>query len=179
VDVLRPRLDLLAFALALALLALPAVGFVAERNGAAAIMCAMCLAGLIAGRIVGVPGRVLLPIAFGLTVVLWMIWIESPIGPRKTSALAHAVGGTLAGFALVEALRHRLRDPLSMALLALSGVIVLALVWELGEYMGDRLFDTALQPGKRDSAEDILFGTAGGLFGITLGGVMAFWRRGG
>jgi hypothetical protein len=178
VDILRPRLDLLAFALALALLALPAVGFVAERNGAAAIMCAMCLAGLVAGRIVGVPGRVLLPVAFGLTVVLWMIWIESPIGPRKTSALAHAVGGTLAGLALVEALRHRLRDPLSVALLALSGVIVLALVWELGEYMGDRLFDTALQPRKRDSAEDILFGTAGGLFGITLGGVMAFWRRG-
>ena len=177
-DILRPRLDLFAFALALALLALPTVGFVAERNGAAAIMCAMCLAGLVAGRIVGVPGRVLLPVAFGLTVVLWMIWIESPIGPRKTSALAHAVGGTLAGLALVEALRHRLRDPLSVALLALSGVIVLAVVWELGEYMGDRLFDTALQPGKRDSAEDILFGTAGGLFGITLGGVMAFWRRG-
>jgi hypothetical protein len=178
VDTLRPRLDLFAFALALALVAWPAIGFVSERNGAAAIMCAMCLTGLVAGRIVGVPGRVLLPVAFGLTVVLWMIWIDSPVGPRKTSALAHAVGGTLAGWALVEALRHRIRDPLSVALLALSAVLVLTFVWELGEYAGDRLFDTALIPSKRDSAEDIIFGTAGGLVGITAAGVVAFWRRG-
>jgi hypothetical protein len=179
VDTLRPRLDLLAFALALGLVAWPAIGFVAERNGAAAIMCAMCLAGLVAGRIVGVPGRVLLPVAFGLTVVLWMIWIDSPVGPRKTSALAHAVGGTLAGWALVEALRHRIRDPLSVALVALSAVIFLTLVWELGEYAGDRLLDTALQPRKRDSAEDILFGTAGGMVGIAFAGCVAFCRRGG
>jgi hypothetical protein len=177
VDTLRPRLDLLAFALALALVAWPAIGFVAERNGAAAIMCAMCLAGLVAGRIVGVPGRVLLPVALGLTVVLWMLWIDSPFGSRKTSALAHAVGGALAGWALVEALRHRIRDPLSVALLALSAVIALTLVWELGEYAGDRLLDTTLRPSKRDSAEDILFGTAGGLVGITFGGIVSLWRR--
>lgn len=66
-----------------------------------------------------------------------------------------------------------------MALLALSAVIVLTLVWELGEYAGDLLLDTTLDPSKRDSAEDILFGTAGGLLGITFGGVVAFWRRGG
>jgi len=179
VDTPRPRLDLLAFALALALVAWPAIRFVAERNGAAAIMCAMCLAGLVAGRIVGVPGRVLLPVAFALMVVLWMVWTDFPLSPRKTSALAHAIGGTVAGWALVEALRHRIRDPLSVALLALSGVIVLTLVWELGEYAGDRLLDTALIPSNRDSAEDILFGTAGGLGGITVGGIIAFWRRGG
>lgn len=178
VDTTRPRLDLLAFALALALVAWPAIAFFSERNGAAAIMCAMCLAGLAAGRIVGVPGRVLLPVAFGLMVVLWMVWIDVPIGPRKTSALAHAIGGTLAGWALVQALRHRIRDWLSVALLALSAVIVLTLVWELGEYAGDRLFDTALIPNKADSAEDILFGTAGGLVGITFAGVVASWRRG-
>jgi hypothetical protein len=178
VDTLRPRLDLLAFGLALALVAWPAIGFVSERNGAAAIMCAMCLAGLVAGRMVGVPGRVLLPVAFGLTAVLWLIWIDSPVGPRKTSAIAHAVGGTLAGWALVEALRPRFRDPLSVALVAVSAVIALTLVWELGEYVGDRLFDTALQPNRRDSAEDILFGTVGGLAGITFGGIVALWRGG-
>jgi uncharacterized membrane protein YsdA (DUF1294 family) len=56
-----------------------------------------------------------------------MIWIDPPAGPRKTSALAHAIGGTLAGWALLEALRHRIRKWLSVALLALSVVIVLAL----------------------------------------------------
>jgi uncharacterized protein (DUF697 family) len=177
VDTLRPRLDFLAFALALALVAWPAISFVSERNGAAAIMCAMCLAGLVAGRIVGVPGSVLLPVALGLTVILSMIWIASPIGPHKTSALAHAVGGTLAGWALVEALRHRIRDPLSLAVLALSAVIALTIVWELGEYAGDRLFDTSLRPNNRDSAEDILFGSAGGLVGIAFASIVASWRR--
>jgi hypothetical protein len=180
VDTPRPRLDLLAFALALALVAWPAIAFVSERNGAAAIMCAMCLAGIVAGRIVGVPGRVLLPVAFGLMVVLWMVWIgDVPVGPRKTSALAHAIGGTLAGWALVEVLRHRIPDLLAVALLALSVVIFLTLVWELGEYAGDRVFDTALIPSNRDSAEDILFGTFGGLVGITFASVVASWRRGG
>jgi hypothetical protein len=74
-----------------------------------------------------VPGRVLLPVAFGLMVVLWMIWI----------------------------------DWLSVALLALSVVILLTLVWELGEYAGDRLLDTTLKPSKRGSAEDIFFDTQG------------------
>ena len=179
VDTPRPRLDVLAFAFALALVAWPAIVFVSERNGAATIMCAMCLAGLVAGRMVGVPGRVLLAVAFGLVVVLWMVWIDPPASSRKTSALAHATGGTLVGWALVEALRRRSRAWLPVALVALSVVIVLTLVWELGEYVGDRLFDTALIPNKGESAEDILFGTVGGLVGITVGGVGALWRRGG
>jgi hypothetical protein len=179
VDTPRPRLDVLAFAFALALVAWPAIVFVSERNGAATIMCAMCLAGLVAGRMVGVPGRVLLAVAFGLVVVLWMVWIDPPASSRKTSALAHATGGTLVGWALVEALRRRSRAWLPVALVALSVVIVLTLVWELGEYVGDLLFDTALIPNKGESAEDILFGTVGGLVGITVGGVGALWRRGG
>ena len=176
-DTRSPRLDLLAFTLALALVACATIGFVANQNGGAAIMCAMCLAGLVAGRIVGVPGRVLLPVAFGILVVLSLIWIDSPIGPRKTSAVAHATVGALAGWGVVETLRHRVRGWLSVALLALSVVIVLTLVWELGEYAGDRLFGTALNPNKRESAEDILFGTAGGLVGITFASLVAFWQR--
>ena len=39
------------------------------------------------------------------------------------------------------------------------------MVWELGEYLGDRVLDTALIPSKRDSAVDISFGTLGGAFG--------------
>ena len=175
-DTSRPWLDLLGFAFALALVAWPAIAFVSERNGAAAIMCAMCLAGLVAGRIVGVPARVLLPVAFGLALILWMVWSDPP-SSRKTGALAHTIGGMLAGWALVEALRYRIRDPLSVALVALSLVIVLTFVWELGEYAGDRLFDTELMPSKRDSAEDILFGTAGGFVGIMVAGVVTRRRR--
>jgi hypothetical protein len=176
VHTLRPRFDALAFALALVLLAWPAIAFVAERNGAAATMCAMCLVGLVAGRLVGVPGSVLLPVAIGLVAVLSLVWIDSPVGSHKTSAVAHLVGGTLAGWALVEALRRRIPDWRSVALLALSGVIVLTFVWEIGEYAGDLLLDVSLDPAVRDSAEDIVFGTAGGLVGIGLGLVVAVWR---
>jgi hypothetical protein len=177
VDVLRPRLDILAFALALAVLAWLALGFVTDRNGGATIMSAMCLAGLVAGRVVGVPGRVLLPVAMGLAVVLWLIWIDSPVGPHKTSAFAHVIGGTLAGWGLVEALRRRIRDPFTVGLLALSGVVALTLVWELGEYVGDRLLGTSLQPNVGDSLEDILIGSAGGLVGIALASVAAALSR--
>jgi hypothetical protein len=124
-----------------------------------------------------VPGRVLLPVAFGILLVLTLIWIDSPIGPHKTSAVAHAIVGTLVGWGVAETLRHRTRDRLSVALQALSVVIALTLVWELGEYAGDRLFGTALNPSLRNSAEDVLFGTAGGLVGITFASVVTFWRR--
>jgi hypothetical protein len=167
-NTLRSRFDP-AFALALALVVLAAVGFVSERNGAAAIMCAMCLGGLVAGGIVGVPGRVLLPVAFGFMVVIWITKIDPPANGQEASAFAHAIGGGLVGWALFEALRLRTRDWLSVALAALTVVIVLTLVWELGEYVGDRLFDTALEPRWRDSAIDILFGTAGGIVGIAAG----------
>jgi hypothetical protein len=177
VDTPPPRLDFLAFTLALGLVAWPVIVFVSERNGAAAIMCAMCLAGLVGGRIVGVPGTVLLPVAVGLLVVLWMIWIDPPASPRKTSALAHTIGGTLAGWALFEALRRRISDWLAVALLALLAVTFLTVIWELGEYAGDRLLDTTLIPSKRNSAEDIFFGIFGGAVGITLATVVAFLRR--
>jgi hypothetical protein len=180
VDTSRPRIDLLAFGLALALVACPAIAFVSERNGAAAVMCAMCFAGLVGGRIVGVPGRVLLCVAFGFLVVLWMVWIDPPASARKTSALAHVIGGILAGWALVETLRRWISDWSTVALLALFVVIFLSAIWELGEYASDRLLDiSALIPRTRDSAEDILFGTAGGVVGITFAAVVALSRRGG
>ena len=176
-DTQRPRLSVLSLPFALDLLAWPPIAFVSERSGSATIMCAMCLAGLVAGRIVGVPGRVLLPVAFGLVVVLWMVWIDPPASSWKTSALAHAIGGALVGWALVEALRPRIRNWLVVALVALSLVILLTLVWELGEWAGDRLFGTSLIPNTADSAEDILLGTVGGLVGIAFARIGALWWR--
>ena len=124
-------------------------------------MCAICLAGLVGGWIVRVPGIVLLAVAVGLTAVLWMVWVDPPAGGRKTSALAHTTGGVIVGWACVETLRRRLHDPLAVAILALSLVIVLTVLWEVGEYVGDRLLDTALVPSKRNSAEDIFLERSG------------------
>jgi hypothetical protein len=168
----RHRLDALAFAAALAALGAATLWFFAERNGAAVVMCSILLSGLVAGRLVRVPGRVLLPVALGLAVILWMVWVDPPAGPHKTSALAHAGGGALAGWALATTLRARLSWPAS-AFAAIVGVLVLAGVWEVAEWVGDRALDTALIPNRRDSALDMFFGGIGGLFGVALAAAVA------
>ena len=64
-----------------------------------------------------------------------------------------------------------------MTVLALRGVFFLTVLWELGEYVGDRMLDTTLIPSKRNSAEDIFIGVFGGAVGITFASVVAFLRR--
>jgi|SRR5829696_9411756 len=44
---------------------------------------------------------------------------------------------------------QRIRNRLSVALLAPSGWIVLTFIWELGEHAGDRSLDTTLTPIQR------------------------------
>ena len=159
----RRRID--SFAFALGGLALLTLAFVAARNGAAVIMSFLCLAGLLTARGVGFSTRTLVPPALGLVVILGMIWSAPPLSSWLTSTRAHLGGGALLGWALAEFLRARLGWPL-WALVALAGVCTLSVVWELGEYLGDRAFETALIPNRRDSALDIFFGSLGGAIGI-------------
>jgi hypothetical protein len=177
VDTLRPQLDLLAFGFALTLLAWAAAGFVSAHNAAAAVMCAMCLAGLVGGRAVGVPGRVLAIVALGLVFALWIIWIDRPGAPAVRSAFAHGTGGIVAGWAIVEAARRRTSDWLTIAAVTLMGVVGIGVLWELGELVGDQLFDTSLIPKLTDSAADISFGAVGGAIGLALGAAVS--RAGG
>ncbi len=166
----RHELDGLAFILALAALSAVTLAFLSARNGGAVIMCGICLGALVVGRLAGVPGLVLLPAALGFAALVWIVWVDPPSSPRRTSALAHAVGGALVGWALFSVLRRR-RWPLPW-LAAIAGVFALAVCWEIGEYMGDRLLDTALIPSKRDSALDIFFGTFGGVVGVAFGSLV-------
>jgi hypothetical protein len=163
VDASRFRID--CFVFALGGLALLTLAFVIERNGAAVIMSGLCFAGLLTARAVGFSGRALVPLALGLVVILLMVWSASPLSSWQTSTLAHLGGGALMGWVLAEFLRARLGWPL-WALVALAGVCTLTVVWELGEYLGDRTFETALVPNRRDSAFDIFFGSLGGAIGI-------------
>jgi hypothetical protein len=55
--------------------------------------------------------------------------------------------------------------------------VCLTVIWELGEYVGDRLLDTALIPSTSNSAEDIFFGSFGGVVGIGSAAVVAVLRR--
>jgi hypothetical protein len=177
VETSRPQLDLLAFAAALALLAWAAASFVSAHNAAASVMCAMCLAGLVGGRVVGVPGRVLAIVALGLVFALWIIWVDRPGDPAMRSAFAHATGGIVAGWAIVEAVRRRTPDWAAIVGMSLLGVVAIGVLWELGELIGDQIFDTSLVPKVADSAADISFGTLGGLIGIALGAAVS--RAGG
>lgn len=166
-DVSRLRIDLFAFALgALALLSL---AFFGARNGAALIMCGLVFAGLIGARLAGFSNRALVPLALGLVAILWIVWVDPPASSRRTSALAHGAGGALIGWAVADYLRVRISWP-AWGLVALAAVFSLTLLWELGELVGDRVLETALIPSKRDSAEDIFFGTLGGV-----GAVFVAW----
>ena len=177
-DAHRVRTDMFVFALALGAVALVALSFVSSRNGAALVMCAICIAGLIAARVIGFSNRALVPVAAGFVLLLYLVWIDPPFeNDHRTSALAHGVGGLLVGWAIAEYLRGRIEWPL-WAIGAVAVVFGLTVLWELGEYLGDRVLDTALIPNKRDSAVDIAFGTLGGAFGVMLASLVParFWR---
>jgi hypothetical protein len=172
----RLRIDLFAFALGA--LTLLAVSFYSARNGAALIMCTLVFAGLLFARAVGFSNRALVPVAGGLVVLLWVLWVHPPsLSDHKMSAMAHGLGGVLVGWAVAEYLRGRIDWPL-WAIGAVAVVFSLTVLWEIGEYMGDRVLDTALQASKRDSAIDITFGTFGGTVGVILAALVParFWR---
>jgi len=174
----RLRIDLFAFALgALGLLTL---SFFSSRNGAAVVMCGLVIAGLVTARMVGFSNRALVPVTLGFIVLLYLVWVNPPwegAQDHRNSALAHGVGGLLVGWAVAEYLRGRIEWPL-WAIGAVVVVLGLTITWEIGEYLGDRVLDTALIPNKRDSAVDILFGTMGGACGVMLAGLVParFWR---
>jgi hypothetical protein len=171
----RLRID--PFSFALAVLTMVALAFLWARNGAAATTCLLCLSGVIAGRLAGLPDRALVPAAFGLALILWMVWVDPPSTAHKTSALAHFGGGALIGWALAETLRPRLPFPV-WAIAVLGGVGSLAVTWELAEWSADRALDTGLIPSERDSAADIFFGLTGGASAIGLSGLLALRRSG-
>lgn len=163
-DVGRLRFD--PFAFALGALALLTLAFIATRNGAALVMSGLCFAGLLAARVIGFSNRALVPVALGVVALLWMLWIQRPpLDSDQTSALAHGVGGVLAGWALAEFVRGRF-SAADWMIIALAGVFALTVLWELGEYVGDRVLGTALIPSWRDSAVDIVLGTFGGAVGV-------------
>jgi hypothetical protein len=160
------RLQLDPFSLALGALLALAAAFFATRNGAALIMCALCVAGLLAGRAAGFSNRALLPLAVGLGLILWMVWVDPPTTARRTSALAHAAGGALVGWALAEYLSTRIPWP-RWGITAVVAVLALTVLWELGELAGDVVLTTSLRPDSLDSLLDIGFGTLGGV--VTVG----------
>jgi hypothetical protein len=165
----RLRIDL--FALALGALALLTLAFFSARNGAAVVMSGLCLAGLLAARLAGFSNRALVPAAAGLALILWMVWIAPPAEDRTVGAIAHFGGGAVVGWALADYLRTRLSGG-AWAAAAIAGVIALTILWEVGEYFGDLVLTTALDPNRVDSAVDIFYGTLGGFVALALAAIL-------
>lgn len=160
----RRTLDAFAFALAIGAISAAAFLFATRANGAAFVMCAICFAGLVAGRLARISGLALLLVAIGLVGILWVAWVDPLSTSRRTSAFAHTSGGLLVGGAIASTLRSR--GVRGWAVWALVAVAALTVGWEVCEYLGDRALDTALVPNRGDSAEDVLFGCFGGAVGI-------------
>ena len=173
------RLRIALFAFALGALSLLTLGFFVARNGAAVIMCSLCFAGLLAARLIGFSNRGLVPLAGGLVAILFILWVGDPLPltSHQLSAFAHASGGLLVGWAVSEYLRGRSGWPL-WAIGAIGIVFGLTILWELGQYVGDRALNTALEISKTDSALDIAFGTFGGAVGTLVAALVPakLWR---
>lgn len=163
-EIERRTLDDFAFALAIGAIGAAAFAFAARANGAAFVMCAICFAGLVAGRLARISGLALLAVAIGLVGILWVAWVDPLSTSRRTSAFAHTAGGLLVGCAIARTLRGR--GWRAWGVWALAAVAALTVGWEICEYLGDRVLETALIPNRRDSAEDVLFGCFGGGVGI-------------
>jgi len=167
----RLRID--PFAVALVALALLGLAFLGTRNGAALVMCALCLAGLLAARMVGFSDRALVPVAIGLVVILCLVWFDPiAVTSRTMSAIAHAGAGALVGWAVSEFLRSRIPWP-QWGMLALVAVFSVTLLWEVGEFAGDRILTTSLQADKSDSVLDVLVGTFSGAITVALAWLLA------
>jgi hypothetical protein len=165
-DETRERFE--PFALALGLLLGLAAVFYLHREGGAVIMSATAAGGLVAGRLIGFSNRSLVPVALGLVVVLAVLWGELlPVSSHVSSALAHASGGLLVGWAVSEYVRDRYVWALWPVAVLLS-VFAVGVVWELVELLGDKVFTTSLIPSLQDSIHDITFGTLGGCLGMLL-----------
>lgn len=169
----RHKLDGAAALLAIGAMGAAGLAFAVKANGAALVMCAICFAGLFAGRLAGVSGFALLFVAIGLVGILWVAWVDPLATSRRTSAFAHTSGGFLVGGAIATTLRRRLSSP-AWAIAAITAVAALTVGWELCEYLGDRLLETALAPNRRDSAEDIVFGCFGGTAAVVLVGLLGY-----
>jgi hypothetical protein len=167
----RLRIDVLAFAVAIGVLAAAMLAFAASQKGAALVMGGLCLAGLIAGRLAGVSGPALLAVAVGLLGSLWLIVGDAPIGPRETSAAAHVVGGTVIGWAIATTLRGR--GVRAWALVTMIALLVLTLAWEAAELISEITVDTSLDLSVSDSTLDVAFGCFGGLVGVASAALLA------
>jgi hypothetical protein len=97
---------------------------------------------------------------------------------QRLDPLFHFLGGA-AGFqtlsqaltyfpeAVPRAKQHR-------RVIAVSGVVLAALLWELAEFFSDHLSGSHIQRGPLDTWGDVALGTAGALVAA---GVAAVWRR--
>ena len=125
-------------------------------------MCGLCFAGLLAARFVGFSNLALVPLAGGLVILLWMLWVDPPLDshhrPARSptpSAACSSAGRWRSSCGAGPSGRCG-RSARSASCFALT------IAWELGEWVARSRPDTDLIPNKRDSAIDIAFGTLGG-----------------
>lgn len=136
-------------------------------------MFALGFGGLLAGRLLGLPGRHLAVIALGLMALGWPIALFSSPIPRATSTLAHLAVAALLAWVLAEPVRHRWLGPLarpwSPRWFMIPGlVLAIGAVWELGEWISDALFETDLAVRPVDTVTDLAADFVGAVVGLAL-----------
>ncbi len=126
------------------------------------------LGGLLAGKAVGVPDRSLTVIAVALVLVAWPpAMFTSPL-PRLTSTISHLVIGALLAWLLLAPVMDRWPAASRDWIVIPALVLLIGVVWELGEWIADALFESDLAVNGLDTLSDLVADLIGALAGVAL-----------
>jgi hypothetical protein len=156
---------------ALTVLGLSAPAALALESRAGAAMFAVSFAAIAGAALLGWPRRSLTVVGLGVGGIVWLVLLGVIGKPGVGSAIAHAAGGALLGWALADAIvrtpgaRPGARRVLMAAVLA---TLVVGVFWELWEWATDALIGTDLTGGIADTIADLIADGAGAAAGAAL-----------
>jgi hypothetical protein len=156
---------------ALAALALSAIAALALESPAGAAMFSVSFAAVGGAALLGWPRRSITVVGLGVAAIVWLVLLGVIGQPGPRSAIAHAAGGGLLGWALADAIlrtpgaRAEGRRLLAAAVLA---TLVVGAVWELWEWGTDEISGTDLTGGIPDTIADLIADGAGAAAGAAL-----------
>lgn len=128
----------------------------------------MGLGGLLVGKVVGVPARSLTMITVALVLVAWPpAMFTSPL-PRLTSTISHLVIGALLAWLLLAPVMGRWPAASRDWIVIPALVLLIGVVWELGEWLADALLESDLAVDGLDTLTDLGADLIGAVAGVAL-----------
>jgi len=136
-------------------------------------MFVLILAGVVAGRVAGLRGRMLLVIALAATAAAWPMAVFTLPIAGLVSTLAHVVVAAVVAWAIVDPIRRHWPQadapPLSRGWFVVPLLVLgIGAAWEVGEWVFDALARSDLAVSAADTVIDLAADLAGAVAGVAL-----------